>query len=67
MCGGVRKSDLGSSPDTTWRTRRKDRTYGAPFHSRQGRFIFTGDEPAVEKDIRKIIDGFRIETVPVTQ
>ncbi|MET9390972.1 ATP-grasp domain-containing protein [Streptomyces sp. NPDC006624] len=32
-----------------------------------GRFIFTGDEPAVEEDIRKIIDGFRIETVPVTQ
>ncbi|MEU1254743.1 ATP-grasp domain-containing protein [Streptomyces chartreusis] len=32
-----------------------------------GRFILTGDEAAVEADIRKIIAGFRIETVPVSE
>lgn len=32
-----------------------------------GRFIFTGDELAVEEDIRKIIADFHIETVPVAQ
>lgn len=30
-----------------------------------GRFILIGDEKAVEEDIRKIISGFHIETVPV--
>ncbi|MFF9807463.1 acetyl-CoA carboxylase biotin carboxylase subunit family protein [Streptomyces coeruleorubidus] len=32
-----------------------------------GRFILTGDETAVEEDIRKIIAGFHIETVPVSE
>ncbi|MFG2946179.1 ATP-grasp domain-containing protein [Streptomyces adustus] len=32
-----------------------------------GRFILTGDESAVEQDIRRIIADFRIETVPVSR
>ncbi|OIK04500.1 ATP-grasp domain-containing protein [Streptomyces monashensis] len=32
-----------------------------------GRFILTGDESAVEEDIREIIARFRIETAPVPQ
>ncbi|MFD7872990.1 acetyl-CoA carboxylase biotin carboxylase subunit family protein [Streptomyces sp. NPDC059766] len=32
-----------------------------------GRFILTGDESAVEEDIRRIIADFRIETVPVSR
>jgi hypothetical protein len=32
-----------------------------------GRFILVGDEKTVEEDIRSIIAGFRIETVPVSE
>ncbi|WP_405590322.1 acetyl-CoA carboxylase biotin carboxylase subunit family protein [Streptomyces sp. NBC_01092] len=32
-----------------------------------GRFILTGDEATVEEDIRKIIAGFHIEVVPVSE
>lgn len=32
-----------------------------------GRFILVGDEETVEEDIRKIIAGFHLETVPVQQ
>ncbi|MFJ9027860.1 acetyl-CoA carboxylase biotin carboxylase subunit family protein [Streptomyces sp. NPDC102274] len=32
-----------------------------------GRFILIGDEATVEEDIRKIIAGFHIETVPVSE
>ncbi|WP_455354441.1 ATP-grasp domain-containing protein [Streptomyces sp. SYSU K217416] len=32
-----------------------------------GRFILTGDEATVEEDIRKIIAGFHLETVPVSE
>ncbi|MFC7467196.1 hypothetical protein ACFQVA_05625 [Actinomadura keratinilytica] len=32
-----------------------------------GRFILVGDEATVEEDIRKIIAGFHLETVPVQE